>query len=94
MCRTILEVAAKDLCEKKGFFEPHGKNVIEINPPKFGQLIKKISGGKLERRACTLYYYNACPVVHGARSMNADEALRVLRETMDVVQELYFLHES
>ena len=93
MCRTILEAAAKDLCEKKGFFKPHGKNVIEINPKVFNQLIKNISGGKLKRRAQTLYYH-ACSVIHGDLSMNADEALRVLRETMDVVQELYFSHES
>ena len=94
MCRTILEAAAKDLCEKKGFFKPHGKNVIEINPKVFNQLIKEVSGGKLKKRAFKIYYRDACPVVHGDHSMNADETLRVLRETMDVAQELYFSHES
>ena len=39
MCRTILEGAVKDLCEKKGFFEPQEKNVIEINPKVFNQLL-------------------------------------------------------
>jgi hypothetical protein len=94
MCRTILEGAVKDLCEKKGFFEPQGENVIEINPKIFNQLLKEVSRGKLKRRAIKIYYRDACPVVHGDRSMNADDALRVLRETMDVVQELYSLHES
>jgi len=94
MCRTILEAAAKDLCEKKGFFEPHGKNVIEINPKVFNQLIKEVSGGKLKKRALKIYFREACPVVHGDHSISGDEALRVLRETMKVVQELYFLHES
>ncbi len=55
MCRTILEGAAKDLCEKKGFFELYGKNVIEINPKVFNQLIKKVSAGKLKRRAFRIY---------------------------------------
>jgi hypothetical protein len=94
MYRTILEGAVKDLCEKKGFFEPQGKNVIEINPKVFNQLLKEVSRGKLKRRAIRIYYRDACPVVHGDRSMNADDALRVLRETMDVVQELYSLHGS
>lgn len=94
MCRTILEAAAKDLCEKEGFFEPHGNKVIEINPEVFNQLIRAISSGKLKRRAIKIYYRDACPVVHGDRSVNADEALQVLRETTDVVQELYSSHES
>jgi hypothetical protein len=94
MCRTILEGAAKDLCEKRGFFELHKENVIEINPRVFNQLITQVSKGKLKRRAVRIYYRDACPVVHGHRSMNADGALRVLQETMDVVQELYSLNES
>jgi hypothetical protein len=93
MCRTILEAAAKDLCEKKGFFEPHGEKVIEINPKVFNQLIGAISSGKLKRRAVRIYYRDACPIVHGDRSVNGGQALRVLRETTDVVQELYSLHE-
>jgi hypothetical protein len=94
MCRTILEGAAKDLCEKKGLFGLYEKNVIEINPKVFNQLIQKVSAGKLKKCAFRIYFHDACPVIHGDRSMNADEALRVLRETMDVVQELYSLHES
>ena len=94
MCRTILEAAAKNLCEEQGFFEPYGKNVIEINPRVFNQLIKKVSTAKLKKRAFKIYYRDACPIIHGDRSINADEALRVLRETIDVVQELYSFHES
>ncbi len=94
MCRTILEAAAKDLCEKEGYFEPHVDKVIEINPEVFNQLIRAISSGKLKRRAVKIYYRDACPVVHGDRSVNADEALRILRDTTDVVQELYSSHGS
>lgn len=95
MCRTILEGAARDLCVKKGFLEPFGGNLININPKDvFNQLIRKVSSGKLKRRAFRIYYGDACPIVHGDRSMSADEALRVLRETMDLVQELYSLHKS
>ena len=89
MCRTLLEAATKDICEKKGFFERYGDNVIEINPKVFNQLIRAISSGNLKRRAIKIYYRDACPVVHGDRSINADEAFRVIRETTDVVQELY-----
>jgi len=94
MCRTIIEAAAKDLCEKKGFFKPHGDKVIEINPEVFNQLIKVVSKGKLRRQAVRIYYREACPVVHGDRSVNAEEALQVLQETTGVVQELYSTHES
>jgi len=92
MCRTILEAAVKDLCEQKGFFEAQPDNIIEINPAVFNQLIKAISRGKLKRRAIRIYYREACPVVHGDRLVNAEEALRVLQETMDVIQNLYSLH--
>lgn len=94
MCRTILEAAAKDLCEKQGFFVPHGENIISINSKVFNQLISAVCKGALKRRAVGIYYSDGCPVVHGDRSINADEALRVLRETLDVVQELYSLHEA
>lgn len=94
MCRTILEAAAKDLCEKQGFFVSHGENIISINPKIFNQLISAVCKGTLKRRAQGIYYSDACPVVHGDRSINADEALRVLKETLDVVQELYSLHEA
>ena len=94
MCRTILEAAAKDLCEKEGFFVPHGENVISVNPKVFNQLIGVVSKGGLKRRAVGIYYSDACPVVHGDRSINANEALRVLKQTLNVVQELYTLHET
>lgn len=32
LCRTILEAAAKNICENEGYFEPHGEKVVEINP--------------------------------------------------------------
>jgi hypothetical protein len=94
MCRTILEAAAKDLCEKQGFFVAHGDNIISINPKVFNQLISAVCKGAIKRRAVKIYYSDGCPVVHGDRSINANEALRVLRETLDVVQALYSLHEA
>lgn len=93
MCRTILEAAAKDLCEKQDLFVPHGENLISINPKIFNQMISAVCRGDLKRRAVVIYYSDACPVVHGDRSINADEALRVLKKTLNVVQELYNLHE-
>lgn len=89
LCRTILEAAAKDICEKKGFFEPHGENVIEINPEKFNQLIKSASSGKLKKRAVRLYYRDACPVVHGDKSVTSVEAINTLQKTTEIVQQLY-----
>jgi len=92
MCRTILEATAKDLCERRGLFEPQGDKVIEINPKVFNQLISKISTGKLKRRAVKLYFRDACPVVHGDRLVDANEALRVIAETTEIVQALYSLN--
>ena len=92
MCRTILEAAAKDISEKRDLFEPHRENVIEINPKVFNHLINSISKGKLKKRAVRIYYHDACPVVHGDRSVTADEAFQVLSETMGVIQELYSSH--
>ncbi len=89
LCRTILEAAAKDLCERKGVFEKAGEKIVEINPKVFNQLIKTVASASLKRRAVKLYFRDACPVVHGDRSVDGAEALRVLRETLGVVQELY-----
>jgi hypothetical protein len=94
MCRTILEAAAKDLCEKQGFFEPHSQNITSINSKVFNQMISVVCKGHLKQRARNIYYSDGCPVVHGNRTINANEALRVLRETLAVVQELYSLHED
>ncbi len=93
LCRTILEAAAKDICEKREFFKPYGDKVIEINPEKFNQLIKAISSGELKKRAVKLYYREACPVVHGDRSVTSDQALRILQNTTEVVQKLYALNK-
>lgn len=89
LCRTILEAAAKDICEKKDLFNPLGDHVVEINPEKFNQLIKAISRGDLKKRAVKLYYREACPVVHGDRAVTSDQALNVLKHTTEVVQKLY-----
>ena len=93
LCRTILEAAAKDICEKKDFFKPYGDKENEINPEKFSQLIKAISRGELKKRAVKLYYRDACPVVHGDRAVTSGEALRILQNTTEVVQKLYALNK-
>jgi len=89
LCRTIIEAVAKDLCEKLGFFTRYGEKVIVINSKVFNQLINAVSKGKLKRRAVQIYYCDACPVVHGDRVVNKQEALKVLRETFEIVQSLY-----
>lgn len=89
LCRTILEAAAKDLCERKGLFEKASDKIVEINPKVFNQLINAVATGSLKRRAVKIYFRDACPVVHGDRLVDGAEALRVLRETTGVVQELY-----
>ena len=93
MCRTILEAAAKDICEKKGFFRSYGENVIEINPKIFNQLISAISSGNLKRRALRFYYRDACPVMHGDRSVTSNEALKTLQKSTEIVQELYLVNK-
>lgn len=87
LCRTILETAAKDIFEKKDFLKTNGNNVTEINPS-FNQLIKAISSGELKKHAVKLYY-RACPVVHEDRAVTSDEALRMLQNTIEIVQKLY-----
>lgn len=89
MCRTILEAAAKDLCERRGLFQTESDKIIEINPKVFHQLIKAVARGSLKKRAVRLYFHDACPVVHGDCSVGNDEALRVLRDTTSLIQELY-----
>ena len=89
LCRTILEAALKHICEEKDLFEPDGEKVIEINPSVFNQLLRAVSSDNLKKRAIRLYYRDACPVVHGDRIVDANDALRVLRETTALIQDLY-----
>ena len=86
-----IEIKIEELTEE--FFKPYGDKVIEINPEKFNQLIKAISSGELKKRAVKLYYREACPVVHGVRSVTSDQALRILQSTTEVVQKLYALNK-
>jgi hypothetical protein len=82
LCRTILEATAFDICERKGLLETVNKNV-------FNQLLKAVAPNDLKKRVEAIYYDVCCNVIHGERTVDAIEALKVLRDTIGRVQELY-----
>lgn len=92
LCRTIIEAAARDIYEKRGLLKTDKDKNSEINPKIFYQILKAISSGELKKRATKLYYKEACPVIHGNRSVTSDQALHILESTTDVVQDLYALN--
>jgi hypothetical protein len=74
------------------YLDENGAAIIPIDPKVFNQIIGAVAKGNLKRRAAKLYYRDACPVVHGDRTVTQYEACRVFRETVLIVQELYAKH--
>jgi hypothetical protein len=91
LSRTILEAAARDLCERLVLLEQTAGNVVRIDSQVFNQLIRAVCSGELLEQARKAYY-GACPVIHGSRTVERESALRVLREVLHVVQMLYQRH--
>lgn len=92
LCRTILEVAVRDICKRKQFIKESNNNVISFdnyNKDNISQLINKISWGELRRKIKDIYYNKTSFLIHGHKTMKRKEAKELFRETMVVVQELY-----
>ena len=92
LCRTILEVAVRDICKRKQFIKENNDNVIPFdnyNKDNISQLINKISWGELRKKIKDIYYNKTSFLIHGHKTIKRKEAKELFRETIMVVQYLY-----
>ena len=92
LCRTIIEVAVRDICKRKGFIEENEGNVIffeQYQRDNISQLINNISKGGLKRTIKDIYYNKTSFLIHGHKTTKRIESKELFRETMSAVQELY-----
>jgi len=88
LCRTILETAVRDACERKGLIKKSGGNVIDFESYKPSKLINKIATGNLREKLKTIYR-NTSTMLHGRKTINSEDAKTMFRHTLRAVQELY-----
>ncbi|RMF92975.1 MAG: hypothetical protein D6734_11055 [Candidatus Schekmanbacteria bacterium] len=93
LSRTILEIAMRDICIRKGYIERlvNHKESYKKYPPR--KLIDKISSGELKKEIENLYYDKLSPTIHGFRSFLDKNVNIELRNTIRVVEKLYDLHK-
>ena len=82
LCRSILEIAAKDICDKRGFIES------DIAYFSFSKNIQKISSGEIEKNLRALYS-NASNVIHPKTEITSTHAKEIFALTIRNVQDLY-----
>ena len=87
LCRTVIEIAAKNRYERLGL----GKRDLVNSPDQdrnYGRYyIDQSTSGELRTRAQN-EYIAACEIVHGERMVGKDEAREMLKRTLSLVQDL------
>ena len=95
LCRTIIEVAIRDICTRKGFIKAKDDNVIifeQYQKDNISQLINKITRGRLRFKIKDIYYGKTSFLIHGHKTATRIEAKSIFRETMTSIQELYLIN--
>lgn len=88
LCRLILEVAIRHRCERKGILKRQKGNIRNLDDYRPAELINKSTRGDLRNRVKDIYE-NTSILLHGRRIVKADDAKRMFKATLIVVQELY-----
>lgn len=88
LCRTILEIALKDVGIRTGIVEDiiNSRQFYKKYPPY--ELIDSVSKGQLCGRI-HLLYDSISPLVHGYKTVGKVRAIDTYEETLDVIEELY-----
>jgi hypothetical protein len=89
LCRTILEISIKDICERKGIIKKRKDNVSDIDDYKIGSLIDKISTGELKNRVKNIYYHQTSILIHGGKIVTPKETEDMFLRTLQTIEQLY-----
>lgn len=92
LCRTIMEIAIRDIGRKEGPIKEEPCNVVlfeKYQKDNFFHQIGQISSQNLQRKIKNIYYKKTCFPIHRPETVTRQEAKELFRETMTAVQELY-----
>ncbi|MCP3940001.1 MAG: hypothetical protein GY710_00770 [Desulfobacteraceae bacterium] len=88
ICRTILEIAIRYRCQRKGILKFNKRKVIDIDEYHPSELINKCTQGGLRDSVKTIYKATSS-LLHGSKTVNSDDARLMFKDTLKVVQDLY-----
>ncbi len=88
LCRTILEIALRHECDRRGLIQNNKNNTINIDLYRPSSLISKVSKGELRDRLKQIYQ-DTSAILHGAKTIQAKDAKKMFRDTLEAVQDIY-----
>jgi len=88
LCRTILEIAIRHRCQRKGIIRHQKENVVDFDEYRPAELINKSTRGALRERVKEIYS-DTSALLHGRKTVSSDDAKRMFKDTLKVVQDLY-----
>jgi hypothetical protein len=88
LCRTILEIAIRHRCQRKGIIKNQKGNIIDLDSYRPGELINKSTKGPLRERVKEMYR-DTSDLLHGRKTASSSDAKKMFKDTLKVVQDLY-----
>lgn len=92
LCRTAIEVCIRDVCLRRKLFPDVGENIILFEKYRWSELRDKVSAGVLRERL-TEHYGELCAVLHGRKTATQEGARQVYKQTLEIIEEMYRVHE-
>jgi hypothetical protein len=87
LCRTILEIAIRHRCERKGIIRINEK-IVDFESYRPCELINKSTRGSLRVRVKDIYN-DTSTLLHGRKTVKKNDARMMFQDTLIVIQELY-----
>lgn len=87
LCRTILEIAIRHRCERMGIIRKNEK-IVDFDSYRPSELINKSTRGVLKDNVQDIYS-NTSTLLHGRKIVRKDDARKMFKDTLSIVQELY-----
>jgi hypothetical protein len=87
LCRIILEIAIRHRCERMGIIRKNEK-IVDFDSYRPSELINKSTRGILKDKVKDIYS-NTSTLLHGRKTVTKDDAIKMFKDTLSIVQELY-----
>ena len=87
LCRTIIEIAIRHKCERKKIIKTND-NIVDFDSYRPSELIYKATRGALRERVRDIYS-DTSVLLHGRKTVKADDAKKMFKNTLKAVQALY-----
>jgi len=92
LCRTAIEVCIRDVCVRRNLFPDVGEGIVLFEKYHWGKLRDTASSGALRERL-TEHYRELSAVLHGRKTATRESALHAFKETLEIIEDLYRVHE-